>query len=136
MNSFRPKPRVLLGVTGSIAAYKAVSLIRFLKKFSEVKVVLTSAGSHLVAEKPLAKASGSPVWTSLFKGSKPIPPGTPSGSHPLAFVPHIEYAKGADLVLIAPARPISFPNSQWELPTICFRLCVFTLSAPFGSRPP
>jgi phosphopantothenoylcysteine decarboxylase/phosphopantothenate--cysteine ligase len=51
----------------------------------------------------LAKASGSPVWTSLFKGSTPIPPGTPSGSHPFALVPHIEYAKEADLVLIAPA---------------------------------
>ncbi len=97
------KPRVLLGVTGSVAAYKAVDLVRSLKKFSEVKVVLTAAGSRLVPEKALAKSSGSSVWTSLFKGSTPIPPGTPSGSHPFAVVPHIEYAKGADLVLIAPA---------------------------------
>src|SRR5579871_2137274 len=97
------KPRVLLGVTGSVAAYKAVELILALKKFAEVKVVLTQAGSRLVPEKALAKASGSPVWNSLFKGSTPIPPGTPSGSHPLAVVPHIEYAKQADLVLIAPA---------------------------------
>ncbi len=103
MNPLRVKPRVLLGVTGSIAAYKAVDLIHRLKKFSEVKVVLTSAGSRLVPEKALSKASGSPVWVSLFKGSTPIPPGTPSGSHPFAFVPHIEYAKKADLVLIAPA---------------------------------
>ena len=97
------KPRVLLGVTGSVAAYKAVELIRILRPFADVKVVLTRAGSRLVPEKSLAKASGSPVWTSLFKGSTPIPPGTPSGSHTLAVVPHIEYAKGADLVLIAPA---------------------------------
>lgn len=97
------KPRILLGVTGSVAAYKAVELIRALKAFAEVKVVLTQAGSRLVPEKALAKASGFPVWTSLFKGSTPIPPGTPSGRHPLAVVPHIEYAKAADLVLIAPA---------------------------------
>lgn len=103
MNRSRTKPRILLGVTGSVAAYKAVSLIELLNKFSDVKVVLTSAGSCLVPEKALAKASGSPVWTSLFKGSTPIPPGTPSGSHPFALVPHIEYAKEADLVLIAPA---------------------------------
>src|SRR5581483_11640627 len=97
------KPRVLLGVTGSVAAYKAVDLIHLLKKTSEVRVVLTLAGSRLVPEKALARASGFPVWNSLFKGSTPIPPGTPSGSHPFAVVPHIEYAKQADLVLIAPA---------------------------------
>jgi phosphopantothenoylcysteine decarboxylase/phosphopantothenate--cysteine ligase len=96
------KPRVLLGITGSVAAYKAVDLIQKLKPFAEVKVVLTEAGSKLVPLKALEKASGSPVWTSLFKGSTPIAPGTPSGSHPLAVVPHIEYAKSADLVLIAP----------------------------------
>src|SRR5690348_13660947 len=96
MNPAPPKPRILLGVTGSVAAYKAVELAQLLKKFSDVKVVLTHAGSRLVPEKSLAKASGSPVWTSLFKGSTPIPPGTPSGSHPLAVIPHIEYAKGAD----------------------------------------
>jgi len=96
------KPRVLLGITGSVAAYKAVDLIQRLKPFAEVKVVLTEAGSKLVPLKALEKASGSSVWTSLFKGSTPIAPGTPSGSHPLAVVPHIEYAKSADLVLIAP----------------------------------
>jgi len=93
---------VLLGITGSVAAYKAVDLIQKLKPLVEVKVVLTDAGSKLVPLKALEKASGSPVWTSLFKGSTPIAPGTPSGSHPLAVVPHIEYAKSADLVLIAP----------------------------------
>lgn len=103
MSPARSKPQILLGVTGSVAAYKAVELARSLKAFADVKVVLTDAGSRLVPAKALAQASGSPVWTSLFKGSRPIPPGTPSGSHPLTFVPHIEYAKKADLVLIAPA---------------------------------
>jgi len=103
MNPLSPKPRVLLGVTGSVAAYKAQDLILALKPFAEVRVVLTQAGAKLVPEAALRKASGFPVWRSLFKGSRPIPPGTPSGAHPLTFVPHIEYAKTSDLILIAPA---------------------------------
>ncbi len=97
------KPRILLGVTGSIAAYKSLELVKYLKSSAEVRVVLTAAGSRLVPENELKKASGFPVWTSLFKGATPIKPGTPGGSHPLAVVPHIEYAKTADLILIAPA---------------------------------
>lgn len=86
-----------------MAAYKAVELIQALKVFAEVRVVATEAGGKLVPLSALKKASGFPVWKSLFAGSTPIPPGTPSGSHPRATVPHIEYAKQADLILIAPA---------------------------------
>jgi phosphopantothenoylcysteine decarboxylase/phosphopantothenate--cysteine ligase len=115
---------VLLGITGSVAAYKAVDLIHQLKPFAEVKVVLTEAGSKLVPLKALEKASGSPVWTSLFKGSTPIAPGTPSGTHPFAVVPHIEYAKSADLILIAPATAdilakLSFGLADDLLSTLC-----------------
>ena len=118
------KPRVLLGITGSVAAYKAVDLIHQLKSFVQVKVVLTEAGSKLVPVKALEKASGSEVWTSLFKGSTPIAPGTPSGSHPFAVVPHIEYAKSADLILIAPATAdilakLSFGLADDLLSTLC-----------------
>jgi phosphopantothenoylcysteine decarboxylase / phosphopantothenate---cysteine ligase len=118
------KPRVLLGITGSVAAYKAVDLIHQLKSFAQVKVVLTEAGSKLVPLKALEKASGSEVWTSLFKGSTPIAPGTPSGSHPFAVVPHIEYAKSADLILIAPATAdilakLSFGLADDLLSTLC-----------------
>ncbi len=97
------RPRILLGVTGSVAAYKTVDLVRELSSFAEVRVVLTDAGARMVPEKVLAKVSGHPVGRTLFKGFKPIEPGTPSGSHPLSFVPHIEIAKKSDLVLIAPA---------------------------------
>jgi len=99
----KKKPRILLGVTGSVAAYKAVELVRMLKPLAEVQVVLTDAGSRLVPEETLQVASGHPVGRGLFQGVKPIPPGTPSGTHPLTTVPHIEYAKLADLLLIAPA---------------------------------
>jgi phosphopantothenoylcysteine decarboxylase/phosphopantothenate--cysteine ligase len=92
-----------LGVTGSVAAYKTVGLVKALSRFAQVRVVLTDAGARMVSEKLLAKASGHPVGRTLFQGFKPIPANTPSGSHPLSFVPHIEYAKQSDLVLIAPA---------------------------------
>jgi phosphopantothenoylcysteine decarboxylase/phosphopantothenate--cysteine ligase len=98
-----PKPRILVGVTGSVAAYKAVELVRKLTAFAEVHVVLTEAGSRLVPEKSLRLASGHPVGRGLFEGAKAIPPGTPSGTHPLTTIPHIEFAKKADLLLIAPA---------------------------------
>jgi phosphopantothenoylcysteine decarboxylase/phosphopantothenate--cysteine ligase len=101
--SLKKKPRILVGVTGSVAAYKAVELVRRLKAFAEVQVVLTDAGSRLVPEQTLKAASGNPVGRGLFQGAKAIPPGTPSGSHPLTTVPHIEFAKKADLLLIAPA---------------------------------
>ncbi|HVZ79483.1 MAG TPA: bifunctional phosphopantothenoylcysteine decarboxylase/phosphopantothenate--cysteine ligase CoaBC [bacterium] len=118
------QPKVLLGVTGSIAAYKAVELARLLRPLCGLRVVLTQAGSHLVPVRALRQASGSPVWTSLFKGSNPIPVGTPSGTHPLTFVPHIEYAKGADLVLIAPASAdllakLAFGIGDDLLSTLC-----------------
>jgi phosphopantothenoylcysteine decarboxylase/phosphopantothenate--cysteine ligase len=124
MTQHPQKPRVLLGITGSVAAYKAVDLIHQLKLFAQVKVVLTEAGSKLVPVKALEKASGSEVWTSLFKGSTPIAPGTPSGTHPFAVVPHIEYAKSADLILIAPATAdilakLSFGLADDLLSTLC-----------------
>ena len=118
------KPKVLLGVTSSIAAYKAVELARSLQPYCDLRVVLTQAGSHLVPVRDLRRASKAPVWTSLFKGSSPIPVGTPSGTHPLTFVPHIEYAKGADLVLIAPASAdilakLAFGIGDDLLSTLC-----------------
>lgn len=94
---------VLIGVTGSIAAYKAVELVRRLRSFSDVEVIATRNALRLVSRKALEKAAGRKIGTDLFQGAGRIPPGTPSGAHPLVRVPHIEYAKKADLVLIAPA---------------------------------
>lgn len=98
-----PRPLILLGVTGSVAAYKALDLIRRLRRFAEVRVVATEAALRLVSEARLRRESGHPVGTGLFDGARRVPPDTPSGSHPLVTVPHIEHARGADLVLIAPA---------------------------------
>lgn len=92
-----------MGVTGSVAAYKTIGLVESLSAFAEVRVVLTAAGARMVSEKKLARVSGHRVGRDLFRGFKPIPTKTPGGSHPFSFVPHIEYARRSDLVLIAPA---------------------------------
>jgi phosphopantothenoylcysteine decarboxylase/phosphopantothenate--cysteine ligase len=98
-----PKPRILLGVTGSAAAYKAAALLRLLRARYEVRVVATRAASRLVRIPDLARAADSPVGTDAFRGVKPVPVSTPPGSHPLLPVPHIEFARECDLLLIAPA---------------------------------
>jgi len=97
------QPKILLGVTGSVAAYKAASILKALRPHFDLRVGLTAAGSRLVRASELAKASGHPVGQDAFRGVKPIPVNTPSGSHPLIRVPHIEFARECDLVLIAPA---------------------------------
>jgi phosphopantothenoylcysteine decarboxylase len=83
---------VVLGVTGSIAAYKAIDLASLLtKQRADVHVVLTSDALHFVAPLPFKTLSRHPVVTDLYdeeEGWKPT---------------HIEMADNADLLLIAPA---------------------------------
>lgn len=83
---------VLLGITGSIAAYKTPSLVRRLVEAgAEVQVVLTSAGARFVAPMALAAVSGRPVRDDLWDASAELNMG------------HIELARWADIVLVAPA---------------------------------
>ncbi len=84
--------RVLLGVSGGIAAYKTPELVRRLvQKGSEVRVVLTPSAVEFVAPLALQVVSGHPVTTDLFDRSEG------------AEVHHISLARSADLALIAPA---------------------------------
>ncbi|RJS94165.1 bifunctional phosphopantothenoylcysteine decarboxylase/phosphopantothenate--cysteine ligase CoaBC [Salinisphaera sp. Q1T1-3] len=84
--------RVLLGVTGSIAAYKTPHLVRCLVAAgAEVQVVLSAAGSRFVAPMALAAVSGHPVRDDLWDASAELNMG------------HIELARWADVILIAPA---------------------------------
>ena len=62
--------RVVLGVTGSIAAYKAAELIRLLKKAEvEVDVILTRSGAEFITPLTLGTLSGNPVTTEMFAES-------------------------------------------------------------------
>ena len=84
--------KILLGVSGGIAAYKAPLLLRELVgKGADVRVVMTQAGSKFVSPNTLEVISKHPVHSGLFDSSGEFP------------VLHVGLAEWADLVLIAPA---------------------------------
>jgi phosphopantothenoylcysteine decarboxylase / phosphopantothenate---cysteine ligase len=84
--------RVLLGVTGGIAAYKSPDLVRRLReRGAEVQVVMTAAAREFVTPTTFQAVSGRTVRTDLWDAAAEAAMG------------HIELARWADLVLIAPA---------------------------------
>ncbi|MET0052267.1 MAG: bifunctional phosphopantothenoylcysteine decarboxylase/phosphopantothenate--cysteine ligase CoaBC [Candidatus Thiodiazotropha sp.] len=84
--------KILLGVTGGIAAYKAAMLVRSLRKAgAEVKVVMTPSAQAFVTPLTFQALSGSPVHTDLLDAQAE------------AAMDHISLARWADLVLVAPA---------------------------------
>jgi len=84
--------RVLLGVTGGIAAYKSAELIRRLQdQGADVRVVMTRAAAEFITPLTLQALSQNPVHTELLNSETESAMG------------HIELARWADLVLVAPA---------------------------------
>ena len=82
--------RIVLCVTGSIAAYKAVSLLRTLvEEGAEVSVVMTPSATQFVAPLTFEVLSGRPVLQRLFADDQPMP--------------HLKVTEDADLILTAPA---------------------------------
>lgn len=84
--------KILLGVTGGIAAYKVAELCRLLVKGgAEVRVVMTAAAQQFVAPLTFQALSGKPVLTSLWDSAR--------GDG----MEHIHLSRDADLILVAPA---------------------------------
>ncbi len=84
--------RILLGITGGIAAYKAAELVRGLRKAgAEVRVVMTEAAGEFITPMTLQALSGYPVRVGLFDPEHEAAMG------------HIELARWAELVVVAPA---------------------------------
>jgi phosphopantothenoylcysteine decarboxylase/phosphopantothenate--cysteine ligase len=84
--------KIILGVTGGIAAYKAAELCRLLiKAGAEVRVVMTAAAQQFVTPLTFQALSGKPVLTSLWDSA--------SGDG----MEHIHLSRDADLLLVAPA---------------------------------
>ncbi len=84
--------RVLLGVTGGIAAYKSASLIRILREAgADVRVVMTASSRAFIGPLTLQAVSGHPVHEELMDPAQEAAMG------------HIQLARWADLVLVAPA---------------------------------
>ena len=82
---------IVVGITGGIAAYKTIELIRLLRKAeAEVRVVLTPAAAEFVTPLTLQAISGNAVSQSLLDPQAELAMG------------HIELAKWADAIIIAP----------------------------------
>ncbi|WP_432523773.1 bifunctional phosphopantothenoylcysteine decarboxylase/phosphopantothenate--cysteine ligase CoaBC [Kineococcus sp. SYSU DK006] len=85
-----PRPRVVLGVAGGIAAYKAALLLRELSESGhEVTVVPTAASEHFVGRATWEALSGKPVATDVWSRADEVP--------------HVRLGRHADLVVVAPA---------------------------------
>ncbi len=84
--------RILLGITGSIAAYKAADIIRRLREAdAEVRVVMTHGATEFVTPLTFQALSGNPVHQHLLDNDAEAAMG------------HIELARWADVILVAPA---------------------------------
>jgi phosphopantothenoylcysteine decarboxylase / phosphopantothenate---cysteine ligase len=84
--------RVVLGITGGIAAYKAAELVRLLVKDGvEVQVVMTQAACGFITPATLQALSNKPVFTEMWDARVPDN------------MAHIELSRGSDLIVVAPA---------------------------------
>ncbi|MBU5354371.1 bifunctional phosphopantothenoylcysteine decarboxylase/phosphopantothenate--cysteine ligase CoaBC [Paenibacillus barcinonensis] len=84
--------RIVLGVTGGIAAYKAATLCsKLVQKGADVHVIMTASATQFITELTLQTLTRNPVYTDTFDEREP------------AVVSHIHLADLADLVLVAPA---------------------------------
>ncbi|NOU52656.1 bifunctional phosphopantothenoylcysteine decarboxylase/phosphopantothenate--cysteine ligase CoaBC [Pseudoalteromonas sp. JBTF-M23] len=86
------RKNIVLGISGGIAAYKCAELVRRLKEQNcVVKVVMTDSAKHFITPLTMQAVSGEPVADSLLDPNAEAAMG------------HIELAKWADLILVAPA---------------------------------
>ena len=84
--------RIVLGVTGGIAAYKAAELVRLLgKQGAEVQVAMTDGAAHFVTATTFQALSGKPVFSDQWDARMPNA------------MAHIDLSRQADLIVVAPA---------------------------------
>jgi len=122
--SFLHNKNILLGVTGGIAAYKSVSLVRRLKeRGANVQVVMTDAAQEFVTTLTFQAVSANPVHTSLLD------------SDAEAAMGHIELARWADAIIIAPATANSLARLvNGEADDLLTTLCLAS-KAPLSVAP-
>jgi len=123
MNNLTNK-RILLGVSGSIAAYKSPDIVRRLQDLgAEVRVIITSGGREFVSELSLQTVSKNKVHDNLWDKEAELAMG------------HIELAKWADAVIIAPASAntiarLCHGKADDLLTTVILATNAFVLIAP------
>ncbi|NMC21210.1 MAG: phosphopantothenoylcysteine decarboxylase [Thermogutta sp.] len=107
---------ILVGVTGGIAAYKTASLVsRLVQSGASVTVVMTEAAAHLVGPKTFEALTGRPVGTDLWS---PTP-------HP-----HIDLARQADLLCVAPATANFLAKAAWGMADDLLTTCLLAFTGP------
>lgn len=123
MNALSNKS-ILLGITGGIAAYKSADLVRRLREAgAEVEVVMTEAAQAFITPLTLQAVSGKPVRTTLFDLNAEAAMG------------HIELARGADVIVVAPTSAdfmakLSFGHADDLLSTLCLATTAPIVLAP------
>lgn len=124
----QPIKKLVLGITGGIAAYKAAELVRLLVKDGiEVQVVMTAAAHHFITPVTMQALSGRQVFTDMWDAS--IANG----------MPHIELSRQADAILVAPASAdfmakLVHGNADDLLSTLCLARECPLLVAPAMNR--
>lgn len=126
--SFLKGRRIVLGVTGGIAAYKAAELVRLLGKAgANVHVVLSEGGARFVTAVTFQALSGNTVWSDLWDARM--------GNN----MAHIDLGRDADAILIAPATAdflarLAHGRSDDLLSTLCLARDAPLIVAPAMNR--
>ncbi len=119
---------ILLGITGGIAAYRSAELVRLLRQFdAEVRVVMTPNATQFISALTIQALSGYPVRIELFDDAAE------------AGMSHIELARWADMVLIAPASAsflarLAHGIADDLLSTVCLATSAEIAAAPAMNR--
>ncbi|MDX1678996.1 bifunctional phosphopantothenoylcysteine decarboxylase/phosphopantothenate--cysteine ligase CoaBC [Arsukibacterium sp.] len=116
--------RILLGISGGIAAYKSADLVRRLKeRGAEVRVILTEAAQHFITPLTLQALSGNPVSTSMLDPAAEAAMG------------HIELAKWADLIVVAPGSADVIARLAHGMANDLLTTCVLASAVPIAVAP-
>jgi len=114
--------RILVGVSGGVAAYKAVYLVRrLIERGADVRVMMTRSAQQFVGAQSLAAITGQPVASKLF--------GAASVS------PHTELARWAELVVIAPATANTLAKAAHGLADELVSATLLATTAPVVFAP-
>jgi len=115
---------IVLGIAGGIAAYKAPDLVRRLReRGAEVQIVMTASAAEFVTETSLQAVSGRPLRSNLWDKEAE------------AAMSHIELARWADVVLIAPATAeVMARIASGAAPDLLSTICLAT-EAPIVLAP-
>src|SRR3981081_4786116 len=123
--------RILLGVSGGIAAYKALELVRLATAAGHaVRVVQTPSSRRFVGEASFAALSGAPVLVSEFERDPArgaFPDHRPPEHEPLS---HLELVANADVYLIAPASANTIAKLTCGLADNLLTSCALAASCP------